>query len=148
MRSRRTNFLQLVILISGIIYVVTGAIFTISPHLFGSVFSLEINEDWFKEIPKDPFMFTVLSLSRATAALLFSAGLAMILPLFDPLKYRGLVYYTGVIFPIISSFIFIQSSLENPIGVIIVYAVVFPVILLLTVTGLVITKDSVRSGVE
>ena len=148
MRSRRTNFLQSVLLITGIIYIGTGAIFFLSPHLFGTVFSLEINEDWFKEIPRDPFMFTVLSLSRATAALLFSVGLSMILPLFDPLKYRGLIYYTGVLFPLISSIIFIQSSFENPIGVIIVYSILFPVIFVATFIGLMVTRDSVRSGIE
>jgi len=148
MRSRKTNYLQSVILITGVVYLLTGGIFALSPHLFADIFSIEINEDWFKEIPKDPFMFMVISISRSFGLLIFSMGIAMVLPLFDPLRYRGLVYFTGVLFPAGAALICTLSSLTNPLGILIGYAAVFTLISVATIAGLSITRDTVKSGVE
>lgn len=136
------------ILFTGFVYVLTGGLFALSPHLFGNIFSLEINEDWFKEIPKDAFMFMVLTLSRSTACLLLSTGLSMILPLFDPLKYRGMVYYTGVLFPLLSAVMFTVNYFTNPLGAMVLYAVLFWMIFLFTAAALWITRGTVKSGVE
>lgn len=148
MRSRKTNFLQGVVLITGIIYVITGGLFALSPHLFGNIFSVDINEDWFNEIPKDPFMFMAITLSRSLASLLFTIGLSMVLPLFDPLKYRGLVYYTGIVFPFISALIFVINTITNSVGILILYSVVFFIIFISTSAALWITKESAKSGIE
>jgi len=148
MRTRKTNFLQTVILFTGIIYILTGGLFALSPHLFGNIFSLEINEDWFNEIPKDAFIFMVLTFSRSTSCLLLSIGLSMVLPLFDPLKYRGMVYFTGVVFPLLSALMFTINTFTNASGAMILYAVLFWIILLLTSTALWITRGTVKSGIE
>lgn len=148
MRSRKTNFLQSVILFTGVIYIFTGLLFALSPHYFGNLFSVDINEDWFNEIPKDPFMFMVITLSRSLAFLLCTTGLSMVLPLFDPLKYRGLVYYTGMVFPLFSSVIFTVNFLRNSSGVLLIYAVLFSIIFISTTVALWITRGTVRSGIE
>ncbi len=144
MRSRKTNFLQMVVLLSGIVYIFTGALFAVSPHFFGKVFFLEINEDWFMEIPKDAFMFTSITLARTFAGLLLTIGIAMILPLFDPKKYRGLIYFTNVVFPFLASFLLIKSLLINPLPVLIVYATLFSLIGLCAVIALLLTKGNAK----
>lgn len=145
MRSRKTNFLQIVVLISGIVYILTGALFAASPHFFGKVFFLEINEDWFMEIPKDAFMFASITLARAFAGLLFTVGLAMILPLFDPARYRGLIYFTNVVFPLISAFLLIKSLFINPLPVLILYSVLFSLIGGLALVALMLTKGIAKT---
>lgn len=141
MRSRKTNFLQAVVLFSGVVYLLTGTLFAVSPHFFGKVFLLEINEDWFMEIPKDAFMFASITLARAFAGLMFTTGLAMILPLFDPVKYRGLIYFTNVIFPFISAFLLIKSLFINPLPVLILYSILSTLIGICALFGLMITKE-------
>jgi len=137
-----------VVLITGIIYVITGGLFALSPHLFGNIFSVDINEDWFNEIPKDPFMFMTLTLSRSLAFLLFTIGLSMVLPLFDPLKYRGLVYYTGIIFPFVATLIFVINTITNSVGILMLYSAVFFIIFISTSVALWLTRESVKSGIE
>ena len=148
MRSRKTNFLQSVVLITGIIYVIIGGLFALSPHLFGNIFSVDINEDWFNEIPKDPFMFMTLTLSRSLSFLLFTIGLSMVLPLFDPLKYRGLVYYTGIIFPFVATLIFVINTIINSVGILMLYSALFFIIFISTSVALWLTRESVKSGIE
>ncbi len=145
MRSRKTNFLQMVVLVSGIVYLLTGALFAASPHFFGNIFFLEINEDWFMEIPKDAFMFTSITLARCFAGLLFTIGMAMILPLFDPAKYRGLIYFTNVVFPFISAFLLIKSLFINPLPVLIVYSILFSLIGVCAVIALLLTKGIAKT---
>lgn len=145
MRSRKTNFLQMVILISGIVYILTGALFAASPHFFSTVFFLEINEDWFMEIPKDAFMFTSITLARTFASLLLTIGLAMILPLFEPAKYRGLIYFTNVVFPFISAFILIKSLFVNPLPVLVIYSILFSLIGSCALIGLLLTKEIAKT---
>mgnify|MGYP000895460140 CR=1 FL=1 len=148
MRSRSTNFLQITVLVSGIIYVILGITFFISPLLFGWIQGMDVNEDWLKEIPKDPFIFAVYYMGRAFAAMVFSSGLAMILPLFDPLKYRGLVYYTGVIFPFMASLILLKSGIQEANAKIIILGSIFLLLLVLTTLSLAITRKKAKSGLE
>jgi hypothetical protein len=145
MRSHKTNFLQAVVLFSGIVYILTGALYAVSPHLFGNVFFLEINEDWFMEIPKDPFMFTSITLARSLSVLLFTIGLAMILPLFDPVRYRGLIYFTNVLFPMLSAFLFIKSAFVHALPVIVLYSILFLLIGLCAFIALMLTKDIAKT---
>ncbi len=148
MRSRKTNFLQAVVLLTGVLYILSGGIFSLSPHLFADIFSIDINEDWFKEIPREPFMFMMIAISRSFGLLLFTMGIAMVLPLFDPLRYRGLVYFTGILFPSGAAFLCAISCLTNPLGVLIIYASLFVLIAVATIAGLFITKGTVKTGVE
>lgn len=148
MRSRYTNFLQVVVLLSGIVYIAIGVVFFISPIAFGWVFSVDINEDWLKEISRDTFLSSLYYLSRGFAALLFSVGLSMVLPLFEPLRYRGLIYFTGVIFPIMSSLLLVKNGISHDHAIITVIGIIFAIILILTAVGLVITKKDAEAGRE
>jgi hypothetical protein len=148
MRSRYTNFLQVIVLLSGIIYVAIGVVFYVSPIAFGWIFSVDINEDWLNEISRDTFISSLYYLSRGFSALLFSVGLSMVLPLFEPLRYRGLIYYTGVIFPIMSSLLLLKNGISHDHTVITVIGLLFAIILVLTVIGLFITNRDAKEGKE
>lgn len=148
MRSRYTNFLQVVVLLSGIIYIAIGVVFYVSPIAFGWIFSVDINEDWLREISRDTFLSSLYYLSRGFSALLFSVGLSMVLPLFEPLRYRGLIYFTGVIFPIMSSLLLMKNGISHDHTVITVVGLIFAVILVLTIVGLVITNKDAKAGNE
>jgi hypothetical protein len=72
----------------------------------------------------------------------------MVLPLFDPLKYRGLVYYTGIIFPFVATLIFVINTITNSVGILMLYSAVFFIIFISTSVALWLTRESVKSGIE
>jgi len=111
LRSRKTNMLQLVVLISGVIYIIIGLMLYFSPMFVLNIFAENVSENWL-DLVKDheliaPLYYTVMAFS----ALLFSSGILMIMPLFDPLKYRGIVYFNGVLFPFMGSIVLIKNGL-------------------------------------
>ncbi len=148
MRSKSTNFLQVIILLTGILYFSAGLIFFISPVLFVSLFSIEISDGWSKGMQLDTFMAILFFLSRAFAAMVICSGMAMILPLYDPLKYRGLIYYTGILFPILSSMLLIINGIKLDYLLITLIGLTFFAVFLLTAAGLIITRNEAKAGIE
>lgn len=148
MRKKRTNFLQAVVLITGLIYIAVGIVFYFSPAYFGKILSMEITEDWFKGIMLDPFITTLFFLARGLASLLFSVGAAMVLPLYDPLKYRGLIYFTGILFPVMSSSLMIYNGIKYDYLAITLSGLLLLLVLALTAAGLFLTAKDARAGVE
>lgn len=148
MRSRTTNILQGIVLITGLIYSVTGILFYISPLLFGSIFGIQVPEDWFNQIKLDSFMLPLYFITQGFAALLFVTGLSMVLPLFDPFRYRGLIYFTGVIFPVMASIMLTKNGLRYEHWMVIIMGVTFGIIFVITALGLLITKKNAESGEE
>lgn len=148
MRSKQTNFLQGSILLAGIVYVLNGAIYYFSPLSFGWIFNLDISAEWLNVIPTNEFFYLIFTISRAYAALLFAIGISMVLPLFDPLRYRGLVYYAGVLFPFLASLVFLVSSLKNVSIPIVILGFTYLLIFILTLTALLVTRKSAQSGIE
>ena len=148
MRSKKTNFLQGIILLTGIIYLLTGIIFFISPLIFGRLFTINITEDWFNGIKFDTFVAPLYFMARCFAAMLFSAGLSMILPLFDPLRYRGLIYYTGILFPGMSALLLLINGIKYNHGILILFGIVFLLLFIITLTGLIITQKNVKAHIE
>ena len=194
MRSRKTNLLQGMVLLTGVLFIVMGLFFYISPFRVFKIFSPgaearnaamvqnsgeavsgnadegeELTEDnWLKQIINDDIISPLYYVFRALAVLLIVSGAAMIMPLFDPLRYRGLVYYNGLIFPLffsVSMFIFmrIQKAINTGIAadtgkeaiatmgahpVMVVLAWLFLAIAVLNTTGLIITRDQARAGKE
>ena len=148
MRKKTTNFLPAVVLITGLIYIAVGLVFYLSPSYFGKILSMEITEDWFKGIMLDQFIAVLFFLARGFAALLFSIGAAMVLPLYDPLKYRGLIYFTGIIFPVMSSSLLIYNGIKYDYLAITLSGLLLLFVLALTASGLFITGKDARAGVE
>jgi hypothetical protein len=82
-----------------------------SPMFVLNLFAENVSENWLDMVRDHeliaPLYYTVMAFS----ALLFSSGILMIMPLFDPLKYRGIVYFNGVLFPLMASFVLIKNGL-------------------------------------
>lgn len=193
MRSKTTNVLQGVVLLIGIVYIVMGLFFYASPYRVFKIFATspdskivsayesegagsskveegaEFSEDdWLKQIINDEIISPLYYIFRIFAVLLMICGIAMVMPLFDPLRYRGLVYYNGLIFPFISSlslFFFIRSQKSINIEIaadrgkdaatwqeghmiMTSLAIIFFVICIVTAVSLIVTRKEAKEGRE
>ncbi|HPJ35029.1 MAG TPA: hypothetical protein PK358_09360 [Spirochaetota bacterium] len=110
MRSKKTNALQFTVLIAGIIYIVIGAAFFFAPMSVLQLFADNVSENWIDLVRDHELVAPLYYMVSAYSVLLVTSGILMIMPLFDPLKYRGIVYFNGVIFPFISSIILIKNG--------------------------------------
>lgn len=148
MRSKLTNILQVVILVSGVLYIAVGILFYMSPLLVGTLFGLPLAEDWFNQIKYDAFVAPLYFVTRGFAAMVFSVGAAMVLPLFDPLRYRGLLYFTGVLFPVMASWVLIRNGISFQHTLAVTLGIMFLAVFLVTAAALAITRKAARSGEE
>lgn len=167
MRSRRTNVLQVIVLLTGIIYIAMGLLFYINPLFIFSIFAESVAENWLDLVRENELIGPLYSSLRAFAALVFAAGITNVMPLFDPLKYRLLVYFYGVLFPAMSAAVLIyhniylimknneaaslsEGAMESGTQhiVVLVMAAVFLGILLFNIAGLLITKAEAKEGRE
>jgi hypothetical protein len=158
MRSRSTNILQVIVIITGIVYIFTGAVFFYSPISFVNIFSVDVADDWSRVIQYDSFIAPLFFFARSFSAMMLSSGLSMILPLYDPLKYRGLIYYTGIIFPILSFIILLYNSIRIDYGslsgievehrILLIFGIVYLIIFAATLFGLILTRKAAKAGVE
>jgi len=171
MRTKSTNLLQAVVLFSGISYVLIGILFYISPLMVLQFFVDNVSESWIDLVRENELVAPLYYIARGFAALLFSAGLSMVMPLFDPLKYRGMIYYNGVIFPFMSALLLMKNSVffiffnkqpdaESASGilslisryhghmVVLILGIIFTLIFTLSAIGLGVTRKQARAGVE
>lgn len=111
MRSAKTNAFQTAVLVSGIFYIIIGIAFMFSPINVIKLFAENVSENWF-DLVRDHELVAPLYFSvRAFGVLLISSGVLMVMPLFDPLKYRLIAYMNGVFFPFVSSLILLKNGL-------------------------------------
>ncbi|HPA63808.1 MAG TPA: hypothetical protein PLH15_05320 [Spirochaetota bacterium] len=150
MRSKKTNYLQVCILITGFLFVLVGLIFFISPALLGKCMSIDVGEDWISQMRLDEFLVLITVFAQSISLLMFFAGISMVMPLFDPLKYRALVYFFGVFFPVSSSlfaaFKYLFSEEKQTSALIL--SLFFLSIAVLNISGLFLTKKDAAMGVE
>ncbi len=168
MRSKLTNILQIIVLFIGIIYIVAGLFFYVSPLTVIEIFAQNVSENWIDLVKDHELVGPLYFVFRAVSALLFTSGIAMVMPLFDPLKYRGLIYYNGVIFPALASFMLIKNGLfmsarhkqamviaSDPVLMkqqghllVIILGIIFSIIAIVTVAGLFLTREQAKDGME
>jgi preprotein translocase subunit SecG len=198
MRSKATNVLQGVVILTGIVYIAIGLFFFTSPYRAFKLFSVisEENstaavhdfessstknvvvgkvteEDWLNQINGDDIMSPLYYIFRIFSMMLVINGVAMIMPLFDPLRYRGLVYYNGLVFPFAGAlllliFMHVQRSTSMKIAadlnlesgarealarqeapeILVILTAVFLVIFFLTAAGLLLTRKQTKEGRE
>lgn len=193
MRSKTTNVLQGVVLLTGIVYIVIGLFFYASPYRVFKLFAISSDsktvavsdsegestnkdaesadfseDDWLKQIINDEIISPLYYIFRIFAVLLMICGIAMVMPLFDPLRYRGLVYYNGLIFPFISAlsmFLFLRSQKSINIKIaadtgkdaatwqeghmiMTALAIIFVILFIFTAAGLIITRKQAKEGRE
>lgn len=162
MRNGFTNFLQIGVIVTGIVYLLIGLLYLIDPYLLGKLLTVDVNEDLKKQISQmilqQDFLILVFIISKAFSALLLCAGLSMILPLFDPLKYRGLVYTLGVFYPLITAIFIMSYYVSNISGqeagqetgsvFILVFGLLHGVLFLLNLVSLLLTRKNAQLGIE
>jgi len=148
MRTKKTNFLQTIVLITGIVYIAIGVIFSISPSRFGRFFLVQVNDEWQNQVRLDDFLVMIHMFSRMLAILLSMVGLSFIMPLFDPLKYRLMIYLFGAIFPAIASIFYLYNGFAEGHLSARVGGFFFLIICILHSIALFLTKDDARKGIE
>lgn len=160
MRSAKTNTFQAAVLISGIIYILIGAAFVVSPITIFQFFADNVSENWFDLVRDHELVAPLYFTARAFGVLLLTSGFLMIMPLFDPLKYRGIAYFNGVIFPFISSMILLKNGLY--IGIrrddaiqgnyihkpIVILGIILGVVFLIVFLTLMLTRKDAKEGKE
>jgi hypothetical protein len=136
----------------------------INPAIDQSDSGAAFAENWLNQIMNDEILAPLYFMFRIFSALLLTSGLAMIMPLFDPLKYRGIIHFNGVVFPFLAvilsianvislkmeakgSFFSILASSKYHL-LIVVMGILFAVVFLLTMIGLMITKKQADDGKE
>jgi len=171
MRSRNTNILQAIVLVSGIVFIVLGIAFFISPLSVLRLFAENISDNWLDLVRDNELVGPLYYITQGLSALLFSSGTAMILPLFDPLRYRGLIYFNGLIFPFFASILFFWNGIilvfmntlpgdeagrsiidqmrsRGGHTIVLLLGCVFLLIFIATLAGLLITRKQAKQGQE
>jgi hypothetical protein len=123
-------------------------LFYYSPIKFFEIFLIEIPDDWFKVVQNDTFIAPLYIIAKSFSAMILTSGLAMILPLYDPLKYRGLIYFTGILFPILSVVVLFYNGIKFEHWILTFLGIIFLVILLAVMCGLIITRKEAKAGIE
>ena len=165
MRSKKTNALQVAVLFVGILYIIVGVAFYYSPLWVFKLAGIQQTDSWYELTKDSELIAPMYHMLRAFAALLFTAGLTMIMPLFDPLKYRLLIYFNGVIFPFMAGIMLVKTGLSLGYRInkdsgkqffewayihksMIVLGVIFSSIFLISLITLLITKKDAKEGKE
>ncbi|MCL2155294.1 MAG: hypothetical protein FWH53_06490 [Leptospirales bacterium] len=181
MRSKKTNFFQISVLVTGVIFILLGIAFSTSPITTFKIFNENVSAKWNKSaadnefvsddviknfsydsndlIRDDEFVAPLYLIVRSFGILLIFTGFLMILPIFDPLKYRIIAYSNGVLFPFISSIIFLKNGLfigvkkEGASGdyihlLIVILGIIFIVLSFMVFSALILTRKDALEGKE
>jgi len=169
MRSKSTNVLQTGVLITGLLFIIIGIFFFISPLTVLSFFAENVSENWLDLVKDNELVAPLYYYSQGMSSLLFVAGFSMIMPLFDPLKYRGMIYFNGILFPFFSAIVFMKNGISYLLNdrvppaatkspsiisnngghlILLILGCVFILIFILNFIGLFITRPDAQKGVE
>ena len=139
MRTKRTNYLQVVVMLSGILYMAAGAIFFISPSFFAKFLPVPVNDEWATQARLDEFLMMLFMYCHVLSVLLFFCGMSLIMPLFDPLKYRSLIYLFCIFAPFIATLYSIVGFLADNIKSALAFAIFFFFIFVINLSAIIIT---------
>lgn len=158
MRSLKTNTLQVSVLIAGAIYILTGAAFFYSPMDVFKLFVNNVSENWTDVVRTNELIAPMYHILRAFSAMLFTSGILMIMPLFDPLKYRLMIWINGVLFPFLSALMLIKTGFalvsrsENGVTYyhksMLIFGFIFTFVFLMCLVTLFITGKDAKAGKE
>jgi len=136
-----------------------------------TVFAENVSENWFELVRDHELVAPLYYITRGFASLVLVTGLSMVMPLFDPLKYRGMIYFNGILFPLMASVILVKNgifillsggqmisgkeeSLGSEVGyqsahtLIVILGLVFLVLFIINAAGLILTKRQSDEGIE
>ena len=143
MRNGLTNLLQVVVLLTGIVYIIVGGLYIIKPELFCSIFQIPLNTEWSNQIRIDDYLMLLYLLSKSFAIVITFIGASMVMPLYDPERYRELIYFNGVFLPVILLGYMLKQFFSSDYNATIFISLVFLVFLvvaILNMTCLYLTK--------
>lgn len=157
-RSGKTNALQVSVLLAGVSYILIGASFFYSPMDVFKFFIKNVSEIWAGEVRTNELIAPMYHILRAFSAMLFTSGILMIMPLFDPLKYRLMIWINGVFFPFLAAMMLIKTGLtlvsrsENGVTYyhksMLIFGFVFTFIFFICLITLLITGKDAKAGKE
>jgi hypothetical protein len=158
LRSVKTNALQISVLVAGAIYIIIGVAFFYSPMGVFKIFVKNVSEIWAGEVRTNELIAPMYHILRAFSAMLLTSGLMMIMPLFDPLKYRLMIWINGVLFPFLSALMLIKTGFtlvsRSEHGVnyyhksMLVFGFIFTFVLFTCLITLIITGRDAKAGKE
>lgn len=158
MRSLKTNTLQVSVLIAGAVYILTGAAFFYSPMDVFKLFVNNVSENWTDVVRTNELIAPMYHILRAFSAMLFTSGILMIMPLFDPLKYRLMIWINGVLFPFLSALMLIKTGFalvsrsENGVTYyhksMLIFGFIFTFVFVMCLVTLFITGKDAKAGKE
>ena len=148
MRTKTTNFLQITVLLTALLYIAAGMIFFISPFVFGKLLAVPTSDEWLRQISADGFLVMIYLVARGLAALLVLSGISLVMPIFDPLKYRLLIHLFCVIFPLVSGGFLLFSGFYDGYMTARIIGGIFGLIFLLNFISLHLTRKNAKQGIE
>ena len=140
MRNGLTNLLQAVVLLTGIVYIFVGGLYIIKPELFCSIFQIPLNSEWSNQIRIDDYLMLLYLLAKCFAIVMTFIGASMVMPLYDPERYRELIYFNGVFLPVIILGYMLKQFFSSDYNATIFISLVFLVVAILNMTCLYLTK--------
>jgi hypothetical protein len=112
LRSKKTNSLQVAVLFAGVVFIILGLAFFYSPLNVFKLAGIKVTDTWYELTKDNELISPMYHLLRAFSGILVAAGLTMVMPLFDPLKYRLLIYFNGVVFPFLASLMLVKTGIS------------------------------------
>ena len=157
MRSRLTNILQVIVLVTGILFFIIGMLFYVSPmSAFGLFAKVENIDNWLSMVQSHEFVGPLYFFLRSLGGILIAVGLSSILPLFDPLRYRGWIYFNGVFASFLAGIVLILHSFNKNSSdvyvvthfIVLLLGLIFTGIAIFNLFGLLITRKEAKEGIE
>lgn len=144
-RTPAINVQQLIALLTGILYGTIGAVFFLSPIFLMRFLNMNVNNEWASQMRYDNFLALIYLAARLLSGLLFFTGTSMILPLYDPIRYRELIYFNGIFFPVFATLFFLKKVLDYGMSELTVFTLFFAIIAVMNAIGLYITRQHTRN---
>jgi hypothetical protein len=148
MRTKTTNFLQITVVLTALVYSIAGMIFFVSPFVFGKLLSIPTSDEWLRQISADGFLVMIYLIARGLSALMVITGVSLVMPLFDPLKYRLLIHLLCVIFPFVSCAFLLYAGFYDGYMIARIIGGIFGLIFLLNFISLHMTRKNAKQGIE
>ncbi|MDA3899529.1 MAG: hypothetical protein PF637_03305 [Spirochaetes bacterium] len=140
MRNGLINLLQVFVLLTGLVYIAMGGLYIIKPDLFCSVFQIPLNTEWANQIRIDDYLMLLYLLSKSFSIIIVFVGCTMILPLYDPERYRELIYFNGVFLPVVLLIYMTKHFFTSNYNATLMIGLIFLGIAVLNMTALYLTK--------
>lgn len=144
MRNFQINIQQVIVIITGLLYLSVGICYMVRPQFIGTLLTVTFSAEWANQIRIDNFLIMLYLFSKTFAILITCMGLSMILPLYDPIRYRELIYFNNVFMPFVMAVYMIKQTFVYHYTVLIYVALFFVAVIAINMSGLFLTKRFIK----